>query len=94
MVDLSAYLDPGDDEPDGGEGDAQDLEALKTCLKALADAIASTNLAVLTGSRGDVAGAGGRVQASVAALKRFSEAFAVLDGEGDGEVAQEVEKEP
>ncbi len=42
MVDLSAYLDPGDGEPPGGAGD-EDLEALKACLKALADAIASTN---------------------------------------------------
>ena len=79
MVDLSDYLEPEDDEPPGG--DDEDLTALKACLKALADAVASTNLAVLTGARGDVAGAGSRVQASVAALKRFSEAFAVLDGE-------------
>ena len=82
MVDLSPYLDPGDDEPPGG-GDADDLAALKACLKALADAVASTNLAVISGSRGDQAGANGRVQASVAALKRFSEAFTVLEGEPD-----------
>lgn len=80
MVDLSPFLDPGDDAPAGGGGD-EDLEALKACLKALADAIASTNLAVLTGSRGDLAGAGARVQASVAALQRFSQALAVLEGE-------------
>jgi hypothetical protein len=76
MVDLSDYLEG--DEP----GEAEDLVALKACLKALADALASTNLAVLTGVRGDAAGAGSRVQASVAALKRFSEAYAVLEGEG------------
>ena len=80
MVDLSAYLDPGHDEPPGGGGD-QDLEALKACLKALADAIASTNLAVLSSSHGDLPGAGARVQASVAALQRFSQALAVLEGE-------------
>ncbi len=90
MVDLSAYLDPGDGEPPGGAGD-EDLEALKACLKALADAIASTNLAVITGSRGDVAGAGARVQASVAALQRFSQAYAVLEGDAaeDREVGEE-----
>ena len=79
MVDLTDYLAP-DDEEGGEEGEAEDLAALKACLKALADAVASTNLAVLTGTHGDAAGAGSRVQASVAALKRFSEAFAVLDG--------------
>ena len=77
MVDLSDYLALEDDERPGG--DAEDFAALKACLKALADAVASTNLAVLTGTRGDVAGAGARVQASVEALRRFSEAFAVLD---------------
>ncbi len=88
MVDLSDYLEPDDATPPGG--DAEDFAALKACLKALADAVASTNLAVLTGVRGDVAGAGSRVQASVEALRRFSEAFAVLDaapdaGEADDE---------
>ena len=92
MVDLSAYLEPSDDDDDGGGdgGDAEDLAALKACLKALADALASPNLAVLTSSRGDVVGTGSRVQAAVAALQRFTEAFAVLepppdstDGEGD-----------
>lgn len=78
MVDLSDYLEADDDDGQGDDG--EDLVALKACLQALADAIASTNLAVLTGTRGDVAGAGSRVQASVVALKRFSEAFAVLEG--------------
>ena len=91
MVDLSAYLDPGDDEPPGG-GD-QDLEALKACLKALADAIASTNLAVLSSSHHDLTGAGARLQASVAALQRFSQAFAVLEGEG-AEEEHADEEEP
>ena len=77
MVDLSDYLERDGDEPSGG--DAEDFAALKACLKALADAVASTNLAVLTGARGDVGGAGARVQASVEALRRFSEAYAVLD---------------
>jgi hypothetical protein len=76
MVDLSDYLEAEDDP----NGDEEDLVALKACLKALADAVASTNLAVLTSLHGDVTGAGSRVQASVAALKRFSEAFAILDG--------------
>ena len=79
MVDLSDYL-TSEDEDGGEDAEAEDLVALKACLKALADAVASTNLAVLTGVHGDAAGAGSRVQASVAALKRFSEAFAVLDG--------------
>ncbi len=83
MVDLSAYLEPDDDEPPGG--DAADFAALKACLKALADAVASTNLAVLTSSHGDAGGAARRVQASVEALKRFSEAFAVLDTPESGE---------
>ena len=86
MVDLSDFLDPGDDEPaDVEEDEAQDLVALKACLQALADAIASTNLAVLNGAQGDPAGAGSRVTASVTALKRFHDAFAVLKGEaGEG----------
>ncbi len=80
MVDLSDFL-AEDDEPEGEDAaDAEDLAALKGCLQALADALASTNLAVLTAARGDAAGAGTRVQASVKALKRFSEAFAVLEG--------------
>ena len=90
MVDLSPYLDPGDDDPPGGGGD-EDLEALKACLKALAAAIASTNLAVLTSAHGDLGGAGARLQASVAALQRFTQAFAVLEG---GEPEAETEDEP
>jgi hypothetical protein len=80
VVDLSDFIDPGDDEPvDGGE--AEDLVALRTCLQALADAIASTNLAVINGAQGDPAAATSRVQSSVAALKRFHDAFVVLKGE-------------
>ena len=79
MVDLSDYLDADEDAPEP-DGEAEDLVALKACLKALADAVASTNLAVLTSTRGDMAEAGARLQASVGALKRFSEAFAVLEG--------------
>ncbi len=86
MVDLSDFLDPGDDDP--GEGvaaeEAADLAALKSCLQALADALASTNLAVLNGTQGDVAAAGARIQASVGALKRFHKAFTILKSE-DGE---------
>ena len=86
MVDLSDFPDPGEDE--AAEADeAADLVALKACLQALADAIASTNLAVINETRGDVAGASGRVQASVAALKRFHDAFAVLKGPEGGEEA-------
>ncbi len=79
MVDLSDFLDPGDDEPVEPD-EAADLVALKACLQALADAVASTNLAVLNGTQGDVAAAGARVQASVGALKRFHDAFAILKG--------------
>ena len=58
--------------------------ALKACLQALADAVASTNLAVLNGAPGDVAAASTRVQASIGALKRFHDAFAVLKDEDGG----------
>ena len=75
MVDISDYVEDGGD--DGGE--AEDLVALKACLRALADAIASTNLAVIAGGQGDARAAAQRVQASVAALKRFHEAFVVLE---------------
>ena len=88
MVDLSDFIDPGDDEA-GEAGEAADLVALKACLQALADAVASTNLAVINGTQGDVAGAGGRVQASIGALKRFHDAFAVLKGEGGEDVEDE-----
>ena len=93
MVDLSDFIDPGDDEPDeaGEAEEAADLAALKACLQALADAIASTNLAVIVGTQGDVAGAGGRVQASIGALKRFHDAFAVLKGEDGGDADGEEE---
>lgn len=86
MVDISDFIGPDDDEPgerDGGE--AEDLVALKDCLQALADAIASTNLAVVNGAQGDLAAATGRVQASVAALKRFHDAFEVLKAEPEGD---------
>ena len=77
MVNLDDYLD----DEDG----VADFEALKDSLKALADAIASTNLAVIHAAQGDGGGATQRVQASVAALKRFHDAFEVLKDEGDGD---------
>lgn len=77
MVDISDFIDP-DDGDEGDDGDPADLLALRASLQALADAIASTNLAVINSVQGDVAGATSRVQASVAALKRFHEAFAVI----------------
>lgn len=87
MVSLDDYLEEGDEGPDV----AADFAALKGCLKALADAIASTNLAVINGAQGDVAAATQRVQASVAALKRFHEAMQVL--EAGTEEASEGEDE-
>ena len=85
MVDISDYVQRGD-EPEEDEG----LAALKDCLRALADAIASTNLAVINGAQGDAAAATTRVQASVAALKRFHDAFAVLQAPpGADDEAQE-----
>ena len=75
MVSLDDYIDDGDEGPDV----AADFAALKGCLKALADAIASTNLAVINSAQGDVAAATQRVQASVGALKRFHEAMQVLE---------------
>ena len=84
MVDISDIIDPEDEGQDDG-GEAEDLIALRACLQALADAIASTNLAVISGNQGDVAGATGRVQASVAALKRFHEAFGVLKAVEDAD---------
>jgi hypothetical protein len=75
MVSLDDYIDDGDEGPDV----AEDFAALKAALKALADAVASTNLAVINAAQGDGGGATQRVQASVAALKRFHEAFTVLD---------------
>jgi hypothetical protein len=86
MVNASDFLGPDELEPDeddlASEGEADDLVALKGCLQALADAIASTNLAVIQSVQGDPAAASGRVTSSVAALKRFHEAFLVLKGEG------------
>jgi hypothetical protein len=77
MVDLSDYIDDGSDD-DGGDGVAEDFAALRDSLQALADAIASTNLAVINAAQGDGAAATTRVQASIGALKRFHDAFAVL----------------
>ena len=84
MVDLSDYIDDGSDD-DGGDGVAEDFAALRDSLQALADAIASTNLAVINAAQGDGAAATQRVQASVGALKRFHEAFAVLKVEPKAE---------
>jgi hypothetical protein len=81
MVDLSDFLDPEDDEPAEAEDVGEEIVALKDCLQALADAIASTNLAVINSAQHDMGGATARVQASVAALRRFHDAFAVLKGE-------------
>jgi len=83
MVDLSDYIDDG--EEDDAVGVAEDFAALRDSLQALADAIASTNLAVINAAQGDGAAATQRVQASVGALKRFHEAFAVLKVEPKAE---------
>ena len=91
MVDASDFLGPDEFEPlDPGAptdeaqvDETQDLVALKDSLQALADAIASTNLAVIMGVQGDAAAATTRVQSSIAALKRFHDAFVVLKGEGE-----------
>lgn len=77
MVDISDFIEDGRDDDD--DEDADDLIALKACLRALADAIASTNLAVIAGGQGDAQAAAQRVNASVGALKRFHEAFQILD---------------
>lgn len=90
MVDISDFIEPGDEEP-ADEGEPEDLAALRASLQALADAIASTNLAVINSVQGDAAGATSRVQASVAALKRFHDAFAVLQVDGDEADASEDE---
>ena len=88
MVDISDFVDDGGGDEEGGE--AEDLVALKACLRALADAIASTNLAVIAGGQGDVQAAAQRVNASVGALKRFHESFQVLDKPaGDEDEAEE-----
>jgi hypothetical protein len=77
MVNLDDHLD----EPDT----AADFQAMKDALKALADAVASTNLAVIHAAQGDAAAATQRVQASVAALSRFNDAYTVLDAEHEDE---------
>lgn len=82
MVDLSDYIDDGDGGDDG-DGVAEDFAALRDSLQALADAIASTNLAVIGATQGDNGSAMNRVQASVAALKRFHDAFAVLKADAE-----------
>ena len=92
MVSLDDFFeDDGDEDGAGEEGPdvAADFAALKDCLKALADAIASTNLAVINGAQGDVAAATQRVQASIGALKRFHEAFGVLDAGTEAQAADE-----
>jgi hypothetical protein len=83
MVDISDFIDPP-----GDDADDQDLKALQACLQALADAIASTNLAVLNSAQGDASGASARVHASVDALKRFHENFVIL-----GRTGQEDDEE-
>ena len=87
MVHLDDFIDDGGDEPDV----AADFAALKGCLRALADAIASTNLAVINGAQGDVQAATQWVQASIGALKRFHDAMKVLEAgtEEEGEEAEE-----
>lgn len=89
MVHLDDFIDDGDDEE--GVDVAADFAALKGCLKALADAIASTNLAVINAAQGDPGAATQRVQASVAALKRFHDAMKVLEAgtEDEGEEGEE-----
>ena len=84
MVDLDDFIDDGSEEPDI----SADFAALKGALKALADAVASTNLAVINAAQGDAAAATQRVQASVAALKRFHEAYQVLEADGEADVEE------
>ena len=92
MVDLSDFIEPEDDEPeDDAEAEAEDLVALKDALQALADAIASTNLAVIHAVQDEAQGATARVGASVAALKRFHDAFKVLKGEAEKPAEDEDE---
>ncbi|OHB30295.1 MAG: hypothetical protein A2790_05660 [Phenylobacterium sp. RIFCSPHIGHO2_01_FULL_69_31] len=89
MVSLDDYIDDDGDEPDT----AADFAALKGCLKALADAIASTNLAVINGAQGDVGAATQRVQASIGALKRFHDAFKILEAGTEDESEAPAEEE-
>ena len=77
MVSLDDYID--DDE----EG-AADFDGAEGRLKALADAVASTNLAVMHAAQGDAGGATQRVQASVAALTRFHAAFTAAGRDAGG----------
>jgi len=86
MVDISDFIEGGDDD-DAPDDPAEELAALRDCLQALADAIASTNLAVIQSGQGEMQGATQRVQASVAALKRFHDAFAILKAEPGEEEA-------
>ena len=87
MVDISDFIEGGDD--DAPDDPAEELAALRDCLQALADAIASTNLAVIQSGQGEMQGATQRVQASVAALKRFHDAFAILKAEPEEEADAE-----
>jgi hypothetical protein len=80
MVDLSDYIEDGGEDADEA-GVTEDFAALRDSLQALADAIASTNLAVINAAQGDGAGATSRVQASIGALKRFQQAFEILKAE-------------
>jgi hypothetical protein len=96
MVHLDDFIDPdglgGGDDGEEGPDVAADFAALKGCLKALADAIASTNLAVINGAQGDVAAATQRVQASIGALKRFHDAMKVLESGTEEEAAEDDEE--
>lgn len=89
MVNLDDYIE-GEDE---GADTTADFAALKDALKALADAVASTNLAVIQAVQGEPGGATQRVQASVAALTRFHQAFKVLDAPADGEAEADDDEE-
>lgn len=89
MVDISDFIDTGDDEPEEEADGPDELAALRDCLQALADAIASTNLAVINAAQGEVAAATSRVTASIGALKRFHEAFKVLKVEDKPEEAED-----
>lgn len=93
MVSLDDYIDDDDGDDEGGADIAADFAALKGCLQALADAIASTNLAVINGAQGDAQAATQRVQASIGALKRFHEAFAVLKSGDEQDAAEEPDDE-
>lgn len=89
MVSLDDYIDDDDDE---GPDVAADFAALRDSLKALADAVASTNLAVINAAQGDPGAATQRVQASVAALKRFHDAMKVLEAGTEDEAADDADE--